>query len=322
MYYLGVDVGGTNIAVGVVNEENAIVAKASHPTPVPCSEDAFCDAILEVCKDALAKAGITLDDVPWVGIGCPGTVNRQTGIIEFANNLYFKNFALRDKMTERLGGKNVILENDANAAAYGEFQAGALRGVDNGLAITLGTGVGGGVIIHHKVYSGSNFAGGELGHTVIVVDGRPCTCGRKGCWETYASATGLINTTKEYMQNAPKNSPLWTIVEGDISKVNGRTAFDAMRAGDPIGKEIVDEYIKYLSIGLIDMVNIFQPDILCIGGGICNEGETLLGPVREYVYEQQYAMYSSKKVTIVRAQLGNDAGIIGAAMLGKQELEA
>ena len=126
MYYLGVDVGGTNIAVGIVDENNAIIAKASHPTPVPCSEDAFCDAILAVCNDALAKAGLTLDDVPWIGIGCPGTVNRATGIIEFANNLYFKNFKLRDMMAERTNGKLVILENDANAAAYGEYQAAAL----------------------------------------------------------------------------------------------------------------------------------------------------------------------------------------------------
>ena len=128
MYYLGVDVGGTNIAVGIVDENNAIIAKASHPTPVPCSEDAFCDAILAVCNDALAKAGLTLDDVPWIGIGCPGTVNRATGIIEFANNLYFKNFKLRDMMAERTNGKLVILENDANAAAYGEYQAGETVG--------------------------------------------------------------------------------------------------------------------------------------------------------------------------------------------------
>lgn len=153
------------------------------------------------------------------------------------------------------------------------------------------------------------------------MDGRPCTCGRHGCWETYGSATGLINTTKNHMQNAPKDSPVWTLVGGDISKVNGRTAFDAMRAGDPVGKAIVDEYIKYLSVGLTDMINIFQPDILCIGGGICNEGETLLAPVREYVDAQQYAMNSTKKTKLVRAQLGNDAGIIGAALLGKQEEE-
>lgn len=318
MYYLGVDVGGTNIAVGIVNEENKIIAKASQKTPVPCSEDVFCDSIMEVCREALTSARITMDDVPWIGIGCPGTVNRATGIIEFSNNLGFKNLKLREMIEARANGKTVILENDANAAAYGEYQAGALAGAENALAITLGTGVGGGIIINHKIYSGSNFAGGELGHTVIVVDGRQCTCGRKGCWETYAAATGLINTTKAHMQDAPKDSPVWTLVNGDISKVNGRTAFDAMRAGDPVGQAIVDEYIKYLSVGLIDMINIFQPDILCIGGGICNEGETLLAPVRKYIEEQQYAMNSTKKTAICKAELGNDAGIIGAALLGRQ----
>ena len=196
--------------------------------------------------------------------------------------------------------------------------AGALKGADNAVAITLGTGVGGGIIIDHKIYSGSNFAGAELGHTVIVVDGRPCTCGRLGCWETYASATGLIKTTKEHMEKAPKDSALWTIVGGDMDKVNGRTAFDAMRQGDPVGKEIVDEYVKYLSVGIIDMINIFQPDILCIGGGISNEGETLLAPVRAYVEADQYARNTSKKTVVCRAQLGNDAGIIGAALLGKE----
>ena len=196
--------------------------------------------------------------------------------------------------------------------------AGVAKETRDSVMITLGTGVGGGIIIDGKVYSGSNFAGGELGHTVIVVDGRPCTCGRKGCWETYASATGLIKTTKEHMADAPKDSPLWTIVEGDINKVNGRTAFDAMRAGDPNGKAAVDEYIKYLSVGLADMVNIFQPAILCIGGGICNEGETLLAPVREYVAAESYGRNPENRTKICKAALGNDAGIIGAALLGKQ----
>lgn len=172
--------------------------------PVPCTEDAFCDAILAVCNDALAKAGLTLDDVPWIGIGCPGTVNRATGIIEFANNLYFKNFKLRDMMAERTNGKLVILENDANAAAYGEYQAGALAGADNALAITLGTGVGGGIIINGKVYSGSNFAGGELGHTVIVVDGRPCTCGRHGCWGDLCFRNGSHQNHKRAHERCPE----------------------------------------------------------------------------------------------------------------------
>ena len=318
MYYLGIELGGTNIAVGVVDENNKIIARASTKTKIETA-DQVADGMAETAYAALKNANLTLDDVPWVGIGSPGAANRETGVIEFANNLPFKNTPLQKMLSDRMEGKKVLLENDANAAAYGEYMAGALKGADNAIAITLGTGLGGGIIINHKIYSGSNFSGGELGHTVIVVDGRPCTCGRSGCWETYASATGLIKTTKLHMEKAPKDSPLWQLVGGDINRVSGRTAFDAMRQGDPVGKEIVDEYIKYLSVGIVDMINIFQPDIFCIGGGICNEGETLLKPVREFVEKEQYAMNSSKKTVICRAELGNDAGIIGAALLGKQE---
>ena len=318
MYYLGIDLGGTNIAVGIVDEENKIIARANSKTQTENAEQ-VADAMAETARKALESAGLTLADVPWIGVGSPGTINKSTGIIEFANNLPFKNTPMQEMLSQRLEGKQVLMENDANAAAFGEYMAGALKGSDNAIAITLGTGVGGGIIINHKIYSGSNFAGAELGHTVIVVDGRPCTCGRHGCWETYASATGLIKTTKEHMADAPKDSPLWTRADGSMDNVNGRTAFDAMRQGDPVGKEIVDEYIHYFSVGLIDMINIFQPDILCVGGGISNEGETLLAPVREYVEKEQYAMNSTKKTTICRAKLGNDAGIIGAALLGKME---
>ena len=317
MYYLGIDLGGTNIAVGIVDEQYHIITKVSNATATDSAEQ-VADAMAATVREALAKANLTLADIPWVGLGSPGTINKATGIIEYANNLPFRNTPMKKMLSDRLDGKEIYMENDANAAAFGEYWAGALKGADNAVAITLGTGVGGGVIINGKIYSGSNFAGAELGHTVIVVGGRPCTCGRHGCWETYASATGLIKTTKEYMQKAPKDSPLWTIVDGDDSKVNGRTAFDAMRAGDPIGKEIVDEYITYLSEGISNMVNIFQPDILCIGGGISNERETLMAPVREFVAKEQYARNSTKKTAICRAELGNDAGIIGAALLGKE----
>lgn len=315
MYYLGIDLGGTNIAVGIVDENYQIVARATSKTQTESPEQ-VADAMAETAREALKNANLTLDDVPWIGVGSPGTVNKATGIIEYANNLPFRNTPMVQMLSERLDGKKVIMENDANAAAYGEYMAGALKGADNAIAITLGTGVGGGVIIDHKIYSGSNFAGAELGHTVIVVDGRPCTCGRNGCWETYASATGLIRTTKEHMEKAPKDSPLWTLVGGDINQVNGRTAFDAMRQGDAIGAEIVEEYIHYLSEGIVNMINIFQPDILCVGGGISNERDTLMNPVRAFVEKQQYAMNSSKKTVICRAELGNDAGIIGAALLG------
>ena len=318
MHYLGIDLGGTNIAVGVVDENMKIIARATNKTQVDSPEQ-VADAMAATAKEALKNAGLTLDDVPWVGLGSPGTVNRASGMIEFANNLPFSYTPLGQMLSDRLDGKRVVMENDANAAAYGEYVAGALKGADNAVAITLGTGVGGGVIINHKIYSGSNFAGAELGHTVIQVDGRPCTCGRNGCWEAYASATGLIKTTKEHMEKTPKDSIIWKLVDGDLSKVNGRTAFDAMRQGDPVGQAIVDDYVKYVSVGITNMINIFQPDILCVGGGISNEGETLLGPVRAFVENEQYAMNSSKKTVVCRAELGNDAGIIGAALLGKEE---
>ena len=316
MMYLGIDVGGTNIAVGVVNENKEIIAKASNKSPVPCTMDEFCDTMALTAKQAMEKAGITLEDIPWVGSGCPGTVNRGTGIIEFTNNLHFSNWPLVEMMKERMGGKDVIIENDANAAAYGEYKAGALKGAQNAVAITLGTGIGSGIIIDGKIYAGNNYAAGEMGHMVIVYDGRQCNCGRKGCWERYASATGLIITTKESMEQN-KDSVMWELCGGDINKASGRTAFDAMRKGDEAGKQVVDHFINYLGCGLVNVINTFQPDILCIGGGICNEGETLLAPVRTYVDNEQYAMNAKLKTKICRAELGNDAGIIGAALLGE-----
>lgn len=318
MYYLGIDLGGTNIAVGVVDESYQIIARAKRKTRVPCNEGLI-DDLAAAAREAVETAGITLDDVPWIGIGCPGTINRSTGIVEYANNLYLNNFKLRDMLQEKLG-RPVIIENDANAAAYGEYKAGALKGADNAIAITLGTGVGGGIIINGQVYSGSNFAGGELGHIVIVCNGADCTCGRKGCWEAYSSATALIRMTREAMAaNAnKKDSPIWEITGGSFDTVNGRTAFDAMRAGDPMGQAIVDKYISYLACGIANCINIFQPDILCIGGGISNEGETLLAPLRELVHKETYNYTNgSKQTEICRAQLGNDAGIIGAALLGE-----
>lgn len=318
MKYLGIDLGGTNIVAGVVDEDYNIIAKAECKTNVPRPEEEICDDMAAVALKALENAGLTMNDIPWIGIGTPGTVNRDSGIVEFSNNLYFHNWELQKMMEERLHIR-VILENDANAAAYGEFVAGAAQGSSMALAITLGTGVGSGIIIDGKIYSGSNFAGGEMGHMVIVMDGKSCTCGRHGCWEAYASATGLINLTKEAMiahQSNP-DACMWALVDGDIDKVNGRTAFDAMRAGDPVGTEVVNKYVNYLGCGLVNAINIFQPDTICIGGGISKEGETLLRPLRAYVERERYSKHSAKQTRLCNAKLGNDAGVIGAALLGR-----
>ncbi len=316
MYYLGIDLGGTNVKAGVVDQDGVILSKISTPTHVPCAPEEMNGQLVKAAAAALEKAGVTAADIPWIGVGCPGAVNRSTGVVEFAGNLFLDNYPLQKLLQDSMQ-KNVIVENDANAAAYGEYKAGALKGAKDAVAITLGTGIGSGVIVDGKILSGCNYAAGEMGHMVIVFDGRPCTCGQRGCWETYASATGLITTTKEFMAGAPKDSPIWTLAGGSLDNVTGRTAFDAMRAGDPVGRQIVDAYIAYLGCGIVNVINTFQPDILCVGGGICNEGETLMKPLREYVEKNRFNANAKIQTKIVRAKLGNDAGIIGAALLGE-----
>ncbi len=315
MYRLGIDLGGTNIVAGVVDEDYKIISKASCKTAVPRPESEICDSMAEVAKKAIEKAKLTMEDIDSIGIGVPGAVNPKTGVIEYSANLFFHNWEVVEMMEERLG-KKVRIENDANAAALGEYLAGSAKGAKNAVAITLGTGVGGGIIINGKIYSGSNFAGAELGHMVIVKDGKECACGRRGCWETYASATGLINLTKQkILSEKLEFSYMLKLCDGDINKVSGRTAFDAMRDGDPTAKAVVEEYISYLSCGLVNIINIFQPDVLCIGGGISNEGENLLAPVRAYIERERYTKHNDKQTLVCTCTLGNDAGIIGAAYL-------
>lgn len=315
MYYLGIDLGGTNIVAGVVDEDYKIVAKESCKTNLPRPTDAICDDMAAVTLKALEKAGITLDDISFVGIGAPGAVNSETGVIEFSPNFDAHNWEIAKMMEERLN-KKVKVENDANAAAFGEYLAGAAKNTKNAVAITLGTGVGGGIIIDGKIYSGSNFAGAELGHIVIEHNGRQCGCGRKGCWEAYASATGLINMTKEAIENPEnKDSYLYKSVDGDVSKVSGITAFDAKRHDCPVGKAVVDTYISYLACGIVNVINIFQPDVLCIGGGISNQGDNLLKPLMKLVEAERFTKHNAKQTKVCTALLGNDAGIIGAARL-------
>ncbi len=314
MYTVGIDLGGTNIAAGVVDGDCKIIAKASIPTKCPRPAEEIMDDMINVTQMVLDKAGLKMSDLSWIGVGAPGTINRDTGVVEYSNNIRFDNVPMREYIGKKTGCK-VYMANDADAAAYGEFVAGAAKGCNNAVAVTLGTGVGGGIVIDGKLYSGSNFAGAELGHTVIEVDGRPCTCGRKGCFEAYASATALANLTREEMERNP-DTIMWQIA-GSLDKVGGKTAFDAMRKGDEAGKKVVDLYIKYLACGITNIVNIFQPDVLCISGGISKEGETLTAPLRKLVEEERYSKNSAKQTEIVTATLGNDAGIIGAAMLGK-----
>ena len=314
MYTIGIDLGGTNIVAAVVDEQYKIIAKVKTPTAMPRPAEAIFDDIAKVSREAMAQAGVTIDDIEAIGLGTPGTVNKE-GMIEFANNLGFDHVPAKELLRERLGDKPVYIENDANCAALGEAYAGCGNGSQNFVAITLGTGVGSGVILDGKIVAGVNNAGGECGHMVIVVDGVPCTCGRKGCWEAYASATALINQTKEAMEQHPDS--VMHALAAEEGQVSGRTAFDAMRRNDPAGIAVVEQYIKYVAAGLTNLVNALQPEIICVGGGICNEGETLMRPLRRYIEKERYSVYSKVQTKLMKAELGNDAGIIGAAILNR-----
>lgn len=312
-YYIGIDLGGTNIKAGVVNENFEIIAKATTKTLCPRPAKEICDDMAKVSIEAAEKAGISIDDVEWIGIGTPGIADNVNGTIPYSNNLDFHDVPVRKYIQEHIN-KPVYVANDANAAAYGEFVAGAAKGAKDAVCITLGTGVGAGIIVDGKILTGSNLAGAELGHIVIEVDGPQCTCGRKGCFEVFSSATGLIRMTKEAMDADPAS--IMHKMAAEDGKVSARLAFNAMRAGDKSAKEVVDKYIKYLAAGITNAINIFQPDVLCIGGGVCNEGDPLMVPMRELVKKEVYTRMLDKNTRIEVAALGNDAGIIGAAFLG------
>ena len=320
-YRVGIDLGGTNIKAGVVDEEYRIVGTARCKTGLPRPSGEVLSDMARMAREAVENAGIRMEDVLCVGVGSPGTANPVDGVVEYSCNLDFDHVPVCAEM-EKMLGKPVYLENDANAAAFGEALAGAARGSKSCVCITLGTGVGGGIIIDGKIYGGFNFAGAELGHIVIMVDGEPCACGRHGCWEAYASATALIRQTRRAMEAHPE-SGMWKIA-GTLENVDGRTAFDGLRTGDPAAKEVVGNYVKYIACGLVNVINIFQPEVLCIGGGICKEGDTLLKPIEEYIASERYSKYSVNQTRLCVATLGNDAGIISAAFLseaGIQELK-
>ena len=319
MFRIGIDLGGTNIAAGLVNEKYEIVRKMSTPTRATTrTAEEIADAMAGLCIDLAAAEGLSMADIDAIGIASPGVANSAEGVVEYSSNLPFRKFPIASLLRERTGVAAVHVENDANAAAWAEHVAGAARGTKHSVTITLGTGVGGGVIIDGKVFSGSNFAGAELGHIVIEKDGVPCTCGRRGCWEVYSSATGLIRMTKEKLAACEREGrpTLMTAMVAERGKVSGRHAFQAMREGDAAGKEVVDTYLSYLATGIINIINVFQPEVVCIGGGVSGERDSLILPMLPTIVKEQYGSGYVSPTKICVAELGNDAGIIGAAFLG------
>ncbi len=316
MYYLGVDLGGTNIAIGLVDEKFNILLKDKVPTDAHRPTSDIMDDIAELCKTIINRLGITFNEIAHVGIAAPGSIDPVKGIVRYCNNIPMVDYPIVAELKNRIPVNKVYLENDANAAALAEAKAGAGKGYSDLVMITLGTGVGGGVVIGGKLYSGFNYCGAELGHTVIEFGGKPCTCGRRGCFEAYSSATGLINMTKEKMEKYHE-SVMWDIVNHKIENVDGLTAFKAARKNDKAGTEVVNTYIKYLACGLTNMINIFQPEVLCIGGGVCGEGDYLLKPLVKLIRKEEYGAENQINFSQIKiAELGNSAGIIGAAALG------
>lgn len=308
---VGIDLGGTNIAAALVDEEMNILCKKSVPT---LAERPFAEIVKDMgmlVNDLAKEGGVAVSDLSMVGIGAPGTPVKETGEILYSNNLNWYNVPLVDELKKYVSAP-IKLDNDANAAALGEALAGAAKGSDVCVLVTLGTGVGGGIIINGKVFDGFNHAGAEIGHTVLISGGELCTCGRRGCWEAYASATALIRMGNAAAQTHPDS--LLASVRKENGKLNGYLIFTAADDGCVTAQKVVEEYLFYVSEGITDMINVFQPQSVVIGGGICAQGEKILAPIRENVAKNVFC----KQVDlpeIVCASLGNDAGIIGAAFL-------
>ena len=315
MYYLGIDLGGTNIAVGLVSEAGQILARKSVPTRAERPAEEIAATMADTAKALLREAGAAESELISVGIGSPGAVDSEAGVIVSACNLRFSNTPLR-RMMARYFHCPVYVENDANCAAWAEAVAGAARGTRDSLMITLGTGVGGGIVIGGRLYGGMNNYGGEFGHMIIADGGELCACGRRGCVEAYSSATALARDAQRAATAHPK-SLLGEIAAGE-GGYSGKTVFDAVERGDAVARCVLDEYVHHLAIAVINLIRIFQPEVLVVGGGVAQAGEALLAPLRDQVSDI-YGSYvtKEKRTKIKAAALGNDAGIVGAALLGK-----
>ena len=313
MYRIGVDLGGTNIVAGVVDSNKHIISQVSVKTPIGGSYIDVVNTIYSAASSAVRKIGLDISDISRIGVASPGTVNLDNGNVEFAGNLKFHNVPLKREL-EQIFNTTVTVCNDGDAMTYGEFIEGSGKGLNSFIAVVLGTGVGGAVIVDKKIISGTNYAVGEIGHMVIRIDGEQCNCGRKGCFEAYASATALIRQTKHSMQS-DSDTLMWQIAEGNLDNVTAKTAFDAARLDDVTAKNVVKKYIGYLACGVTNLINIFQPDALCIAGGVSNEGDYLLSPLREIVEKERYSKYSVRQTPIYTSVLGGSAAIIGAAYI-------
>ncbi len=313
-YKIGVDLGGTNISAAVLDEQNNIVLKDSRKTLQSRGAMAVIDDIAGLVLELCDKTSVNIKEVGKIGVGCPGAIDDKNGVVLFAGNLKgFDNLPLADLLCEKLGVK-VMISNDANCAALGEFIAGAAIDYDSALLITIGTGIGGGFVDNGEIYIGSSIGGAEFGHITLVSGGEQCSCGKKGCFESYCSATALIRDAKKAAKN-DSSGALYSLCKGDIEKISGRTPFEAYKIGDPVAKKLIEDYIFYMGDGIVSIVNIMRPQIVMLSGGISAEGELLTVPLTEHLKKYAFAHDQIEPPCVATAKLGNDAGIVGAANL-------
>ncbi len=312
MLRIGIDLGGTNIAAGIVNENGEILFKASVPTGASRPKEEIIDDIALLCKNLCKDSDVEFASIESVGMAVPGGVDEKNGVIILTPNIPFSGLPICTILSEKLENKRVTLANDANAATLAEVLAGAAKGADNAVMITLGTGVGGGIVIDKKIYSGSNGLAGEIGHFVIQMGGEKCGCGRRGCFEAYASATALIRMTKDELNTCFMSGEATLMAES--SRITARTAFDAFKNGDAAAARVIEKYTDALANGIVSMINVFQPDVFIIGGGVSGEKQFLIDLLQPKIDAEDFARDAKKRTRVCTATCGNDAGIIGAAL--------
>ncbi len=316
MYTIGIDVGGMSIKVGLVDSDGVILEKNAVKTEQ--DPNLAVENMVKQIEQLLSNNGITAYDIDGIGIGCPGTVSNETGTVDVLSNLNkWTKYPIASNL-KKYYDKPIVISNDANVATLAEVKYGVAKGFNNCVMLTMGTGVGGGIVINKKLYEGMDSKGAELGHVTLVMNGLPCSCGRNGCIERYVSATALMNQTKEAMLN-DKNSLMWECVDGDINKVNGKIPFDCAKKGDKSAITVVDNYVAYLSESMMNYMNIFRPDVFILGGGVSNQGDYLVERVKGYCEKFDYGYPLAPRPEIKIAKFGNDAGIIGAAALLHQD---
>ena len=314
MIYIGIDVGGTTIKAGAVDESGTILFKDSRPTGVERGYEAMIKDMAMLATWVTQQSGNTMADVKAIGIGIPGIMDPKTGRVPFCTNLHWHDVPILEEMRKYVDAP-VYVDNDATVAGLAEHVAGVSAGVSNSIFVTLGTGVGGGIIMNGKVYSGPHGIASEVGHMITVAGGELCTCGNRGCWERYASATAIIREGRK-MAEAKPECALAKAVKGDLNQITAKHVFDLAKAGDPDCLALMNWYVYHLCVGLVSLINLYDPEVIALGGGVSHAGEFLLNAVRAKLPEMVF-FKSMPYARVELARMGNDAGIIGAAMLGR-----